>query len=280
MLYLFIDESIGMLKIEKWAVLLQVGLYLAVAIAFYLFRSFGVYRLAKNQNIKGAFMAFIPFVWIYPFIMLVKNERFFGVPYKKVAVLLAVIYSIGEFITVFYNAVTYYPLVVNYFNGVEIFLMGAPSGATEYFVDFLYVGAGFKEVYGNVLVLEKILNFIYYISGVFDLACSVIVIFAYFAVFKKYWPSHFVLASILSLWIFPIMVFVIRNKKPVNYFEFVRSKYGSYGTPFYGNPYGRPNETANNERREESPFEDFENRGRQKVEDPFEEFNTDDKDKR
>lgn len=279
MLYFFIDESIGMWKINGWLLYLYVGISLLGTLAFYLLRSIGIYKLSKNANLKVAFMAFIPLVWIYPFILLVKEDRFFGIPYQKIAILLAVVFSIGEGLTIFYNVATYLPVVVNYFNGVDIYLMGGPEGAVEYFEDFLYVGKGFNSIYSNGFVLSKILDVVYYISGLFDLASSVIVVFAYFSVFRKYWPSHYVMAAILSLWIFPIMIFIIRNKKPVNYFEYVREKYGSYRNPYGGyygsnqnNPYNNPSQPKN-----DNPFGEFENGGRQKVEDPFEEFNTDDK---
>ena len=129
MLYFFIDESIGMLKIDGWLLYLYVGISLLAYLAFYLLRSIGIYKLSKNANLKVAFMAFIPLVWIYPFILLVKEDRFFGIPYQKIAILLAVIFSIGEGLTIFYNVATYLPIVVNYFKGVDIYLMGAPNDA-------------------------------------------------------------------------------------------------------------------------------------------------------
>ena len=278
MLYFFIDESIGMLKIDGWLLYLYVGISLLANLAFYLLRSIGIYKLSKNANLKVAFMAFIPLVWIYPFIMLVKEDRFFGIPYQKIAILLAVVFSIGEGLTIFYNVATYLPVVVNYFNGVDIYLMGGPSDAVEYFEDFLYVGKGFNSIYSNGFVLSKILDVVYYISGLFDLASSVIVVFAYFSVFRKYWPSHYVMAAILSLWVFPIMIFIIRNKKPVNYYEYVREKYGSYHQP-YGGYYGgaKANRQNPEQPKNDNPFGEFENGGRPKVEEPFEEFNTDDK---
>lgn len=274
MLYFFIDESIGMLKIDGWLLYLYVGISLLAYLAFYLLRSIGIYKLSKNANLKVAFMAFIPLVWIYPFILLVKEDRFFGIPYQKIAILLAVVFSIGEGLTIFYNVATYLPVVVNYFNGVDIYLMGGPSDAVEYFQDFLYVGKGFNSIYSNGFVFSKVLDVIYYISGLFDLASSVIVVFAYFSVFRKYWPSHYVMAAILSLWVFPIMIFIIRNKKPVNYFEYVREKYGSYHQP-YGGP--QSNRQNPEQPKNDNPFGEFENGGRPKVEEPFEEFNTDDK---
>ena len=279
MLYFFIDESIGMLEVKSWLVFLYVGVCLLALLALYLLRSIGIYKLSKNSKCNVAFMAFIPFVWVYPFILLVKEERIFGISYKKIAILLTVIFSAGEVLTLFYNFATYLPIAVNYFNGVDIYLMGGPATATEYFVDFLFVGEGFTGIYKNAFVFNKILDVIYYVSSLFDLVTSIIIIFAYFSVFRKYWPAHYVVASILSLWIFPIMIFIIRNKQPVNYFEYVREKYGSYRNPYGGyygqnrnNPYNNANQSRN-----ESPFGEFENGGRPKVEEPFEEFNTDDK---
>ena len=279
MLYIFIDDTIGMLKIQGWLLYLYLGISLLATLAFYLLRSIGIYKLAKNAKIKVAFMAFIPLVWIYPFILLVKEDRFFGIPYKKIAILFAVIFSVGEGLALFYNFATYLPVVVNYFRGVDIYLMGAPEGAIEYFDDFLYVGQGFSTIYKNGFLFARILDIVFYVSGMIDLVSSIIIVFAYFSVFRKYWPSHYVLASILSLWIFPVMVFVIRNKKPVNYFEYVREKYGSYRSPYGGYYGGQQGNSYKNEQqpKNDGPFNEFENGGRPKVEEPFQEFNTDDK---
>lgn len=284
MLYLFIDQTIGLLRIEKYAVFIAVGIYLAFYFAMYLLRSIAVYRLAKNAGVKGQVLAWIPLLWIYPFIMLVKEDRFFGVPFKKVAVLLTVLFSVGELLSLGYQVLSNLPIFINWINGVDVYLFGAPVGSAQYTLGMMgeavWFGEGCTMVYSNPILIKAILEIAVIFIDLFSLVSSVILVFSYFSVFRKYWPEHYVLASILSLWIFPIMMFVIRNKKPVDYMEFLRNRYGSY----YANQNPNYQQRQNNgqgrnpyeKQREETPFSDFENKGHQKVEEPFSEFDTDD----
>ena len=219
--------------------------------------------------------------------MLVKEDKFFGMPYKKLAVLLTVLFTVAEVFSLGYQILANLPIFINWIRGVNVFIFGAPVGSVPYTLsaigEAVWFGEGYTMVYSNPVLVKAVLEF----SGIFiellSLVSSVILVFTYFAVFRKYWPEHYVLASILSLWIFPIMMFVIRNKKPVDYMEFLRKRYGSYyanqnpnyrqyqNNGQYRNPYER--------QKEQSPFSDFENNGHQKVEEPFSEFDTDDKDK-
>ena len=45
---------------------------LVVIVGLYLLRSFGLYKLAKNNGVDKAFIAWIPCVWVYTACKLVK----------------------------------------------------------------------------------------------------------------------------------------------------------------------------------------------------------------
>jgi hypothetical protein len=105
----------------------------------------------------------------------------------------------------------------------------------------------------------------------------------YIALFRKFWPQHYVLATVLSvLGLFAPFVFAIRKKNAVNFSEYMRSRYNMYYTPYgnpygrppYGNPYGNPyaNPNAEQQTPPEHPFSEFAERGEANPGDPFEEF--------
>ena len=105
----------------------------------------------------------------------------------------------------------------------------------------------------------------------------------YFALFRKFSPANHVLFAILSAFgLFAPLVFAVRNKKPVDYNTFIRSRmgYGNYGNPYNQGQYnggqyngGQYNGGyAQNQTPPQEPFEDFD-----KKEEPFEDFGSEKK---
>ena len=83
---------------------------LAIILAFYVLRSIGLFVLAKRQNIKHAFLAWIPLVWFYIFCKLIGKSRIFNMPYEKVAVWLCVIFAVSELLVIVISFLSYFPL--------------------------------------------------------------------------------------------------------------------------------------------------------------------------
>ena len=108
----------------------------------------------------------------------------------------------------------------------------------------------------------------------FDIANIFVVITVYVNLFKRYLPNHYLLAAIISLLgFFAPFVFAVRKREPMNYIDYLRSRYQH--NPYYGNPY------ANNpqgQRPPEHPFSEFAGRGEVDPGDPFNEFKQDEKD--
>ena len=273
---------------------LIIGLVLAliVPLAFYVLRSIGLYVLAKKREFKFAFMAFIPLVWVYVLCRLVGEVKFFGSTIGKLAILLTILMSVSQLITLAYNFfVYYYPLAGNYLLGRDILItdnieFAKSSGFMEFWAgdQIIWVNQStFVYPYADVYNTIKILNIVSYCSIVLDIIYIVAEVTLFLNLFKKYWPQHFIMAFILSVF-FGLegpFVFAIRKKEPVDFSDYLRSRYQSYGNPYgyYGNPYGpRQNQNPNSQNqnygaRPNAPFEDYQNTRSSAPEEPFEEYN-------
>lgn len=278
-----------------------------IAVAFYVLRSIGLYVLAKRKGFRFKFLAFIPIVWIYVALRLIGEVNFFGKPIKSLAVLFTIVFAVSELINLAYSFLVYYPLVGNYIAGLIESASGVVSDRTIYFIAngngiegikeyiFLYgvgVGSNFEYPYLNINAVVYALNAMTYVGLIFDFASIFITVTVFLNIFRKYWPQKMMLATILSvlLGLFPVFVFVVRNKKEIDYQEYLRKKhayyrnpYGAYGPGPYGqnpngqNPYGQnpyQNRTDNpfgefNDARKVDPFDEF---SYDKKEEPFEDF--------
>lgn len=274
--------------IPLWQIWTTLGIYFGVMLAFYVLRSIGVYILAKRQGIKCKVLAWIPCLWFYVVCKLVGKSRFFGKPIENLALLFVIIFSLSQAIALVQDVFRYLPLVQNFVAGNEILI--APSGLTiadftesEYLYGFYFYNSS------NIVVdirakqtVNLILSIIGYVSMFVDLAEIVITISVYFALFRKFWPQHHVLASLLTIFLglFAPFVFVIRKKEPVNYMEYLRSRYNynPYANP-YGNPYNNPNSYNNPynngqsaPKRPEHPFSEFAEKDEVDPGNPFSEF--------
>lgn len=278
----------------------------AMPIAFYVLRTIGVFMLARKAKLKTAFMAFFPGLWIYPFAMLIKEIRFFKSTIKKWAIAFVIVYTLTLSLAFVYEFLIYFPLVGNILEGRNIYIALDEGGINN------LVGKGFKEyqaisgVYVNMdtaavngafvypyqfIFIEKWLYVISIFNDLLSLCVTIIEFVVFFNVFRKYWPAHFVLATIFSIFgAFPIFVFIIRKKQPVNYFEFLRTRYqnmygpygpyGSQGPNFnggQGNPYGARGYGNSQANTQNNPFQDFEPKQNKPFEEPFSEFNSNDK---
>ena len=278
----------------------------AITLLFYVLRSIGLYQLAKRARIEKKFLAVIPFVWVYVACKLIGEERVFGRPFSKLALIFCLIISITGVLQLVQEAICYFPIIGNlalgrsivYVNG--IFDKSQMSNYVATLIPGVYgvisnanPALSYVDPYATLPWVYSVVSVISRVMTVLSIATLVIEINIYIYLFRKYWPEHYILAMILSFFgLFGIFTFVIRKKEPVNFMEFVRSKYGSYG--YYGgynNPYGNsgyrnPNNTANSNPYNpyganrptppKTPFEEFAEKGEKE---PFGEFNNDKKDK-
>jgi len=261
---------------------------LAVYATFYALRSIGLFVLAKRQNVNHAYLAWIPCVWMYTAVKLIKKGRLFNRPFESFALWFCIIFSVSQVLTFVSDFIVYFPLVGNFLMGRNIVFADSVSYLKQGFSEWtsgIFVGSDFVNPYGaSHHVFVTILNVISYVSILFDLATVFITVFVYINIFKCYWPQHYILAAILSiLGVFAPFVFVIRKKDPVDYMDYVRSRYNYYNYPYgnpyggspngnnYGNPYGNPNQQQP-PRAPQNPFEEFADKDEIDPGDPFDEF--------
>ena len=243
---------------------------LVITVAFYLLRSIGLFILAKNQKINKAFLAFIPGVWIYLACKIIGKTRFFGKPFEQIAIWVGIIFTAFEVLSLAYNVIVYIPLAEYAFvldKTVHIAESGATgTGLKEYLGMGIYLESAFIPYGDSWFVIGKVLDLLDIFIAILDILSIFITISVYFALFRKFWPQHYMLASLLSIFVglFPVFVFVIRNKKPIDYNEYLRARYGGRANPYgyggygpYGNPYSNPYQQQ--PRNPESPFGDYEN---------------------
>ena len=115
----------------------------------------------------------------------------------------------------------------------------------------------------NALTLLNLLN------NVLSIASTVFTTLIFIGLFRKFYPEHYLLATVLSvLGFFPIAIFAVRNRKAVNYNDYIRSRYYGRGfNPYVGTNMGRPpygfpggangQEENKTEKQPPNPFSEF-----------------------
>ena len=275
------DGSSG--SIPKGIIWGGAGVYLAVIIAFYALRSIAIFVMAKRRNIKNAWLAFLPCIWFYTACKLVGDSKFFSKTVGGLAWLFTTIFIVSELLAFAYSFIVYLPIVGNFIAGNELHFVILEEGTTvaselkEIWGGFpIYGGTTYVDPYLVAGISDKALNITLTIisiaSDIFALVSMIITIYLYICIFRKYWPQHFILAVALSwIGIFEILLFIIRKKDPVDYNEYLRSRYNGWYAN--GNPYGNNyNQTNNTTKRPNDPFEEFAGKGEKDPGDPFDEF--------
>ena len=129
----------------------------AIAVAYYVLFSLGLYQLDKNNNIENPWVAFIPIAQLYVIGIIVKNVKI----QDKVIPSLELVLPVG---------------------------------------------------YLAVIILNKIplLGFL------LSIAYLVFFALAIYKLYNEYRPESAVLWLILSIFILPVLIFIMRNDSPVN----------------------------------------------------------------
>ncbi len=274
-------------QISSALIWVYASISVAITLAFYFLRSFGIYTMAKKKGLNNAFLAFIPCAWVYTACKLIGNVRTFGATFSKLALTFVIIFSIGNVLNFLYQFISYFPVVGNFLVGNELYLIVS----IEQGVFDSYAQAGMNHLGGNIYgyvvnpyeklgierAVELTANIIYYITVLTDLAILVITISIYINLFRKYIPNHYVLFTILSVFgIFAPLVFAVRNKAPMNYSDYLRSRYNMWYAG--GNPYGGQANTGAPQT-PPTPFEEFAEKDEIDPGDPFSNFENKSSDK-
>ncbi len=269
----------AVINVPKGYLIATAAITLSIIVAFYFLRSIGVYKLAKGSGVKNAYLSFIPLVWIYPACKAIGDSSgFFGKSYKSVALILCLLYTAFSLISFANTVLSYYPLasyLLQTGDSARVYYTGGAyevSGISAYPFNQSFYVEGFVNGYPQgVLTFMSILRIFNMIGG---LVTIVIEVSLYFSLFRKFWPEHYLLASLLSIFLplFPVFVFAVRNRKGINYAEYIRERYERY----YAERRGFTQNNGDGGKSE--PFTDFKERDFHEGGDPFEEFSDDKKD--
>lgn len=268
-------------------IITAVCMVVAVLVALYVLRSIGLYKMAENRGIEKSWLSFIPCAWIFIAGKIIGTARVFGRPFKKFALVTFIVYTVANVIAITDFLLSVIPLVGFYFSGGEIIIgdVVVGSGICNYpLLSGVYTGdvIVWKTNSGAVINYfydESFLTIYSYLVGslqsIVELASTFFMIILYAEIFKKYYPRRYFLFTVLSLFGgFSVIVFVLRNRKPINYSDYMREQYArmysaGYNNPYnnpYGNPYGSANTQEQNEEQNktnepEEPFGEFSKKG-------------------
>ena len=265
---IYASTELGQMELSLGLSLGGFGLSLAFAIAIYLLRSIGVYTLAKRNGVPKAGFAWFPGLWIYPVCLLVGEFRFFGRTYKSLARLITVAITASAVISIIYNILIYFPVVVYFLQGGIVYLGDgeAVAGLVGYGNTYLVYSSLTEQFFNYVNVIEIVLTILNLFNYFLQIVEAVVTLNVFLSLFRKFSPKHYILFAILSFFgLFPIFVFAIRKKAPIDYASYMRARYTVY-TNNPNNYYNYSNQ--------QSPFEEYPNQENKKTkyEDPFEEF--------
>lgn len=243
------------------AICAGVGVWLALQILL----GFGLYAMAKRLGLKKRAMAFIPFVNMLYAGKVAGECRFFSQHMKHVGIPV-MIAQILLFAASVFTVVAETTLYMNYIiteqgNAVVYTTVsgGEPTSAL----------ANFFINYDNASA---------WILSVLELVYTILLFILASSLFRKYTPASYMILSCLTLFVpssFAIVVFALRNRKPVDYEAYIRRRNEAYnrryGAGGYGNPYGGGYGGGSyGSQRSEDPFKDDGNSSA--PDDPFGEF--------
>lgn len=224
----------------------------ALWLTAFIFNAIGLKQMAKYKGLKKRWLAFMPFVNLWYMGKIVGECRVFGQRMKR-AGLYAMLAQI--FITI--GMLLYYASFI-YLQETQ----GAPlfdQYETPYWVGL----TGFAKVaYGAFTAISYALPLV-------ELLYTVFIMILLVGLYKKYAPSNYMILSVVSLLV-PvsrfIIVFVLRNRAPIDYEAYMRAKHeqyvrqqqqyyhGNYGGYGGYNPYGQQ---TNSPPKQEDPFDEF-----------------------
>lgn len=254
-----------------------VSYLLIMFLMYYLFRSFGLYKMAKKRGIEKPARCFIPFYAIFMISELrsdcnaFKKHKFYPI---------VAVSAIG--VTILTSAIVDICFSVNVIKQLIEFENANPGNS--YLTAGMFSNSNLPSALMNIADLAKIVYIVFMAMIYCDL-------FRTYAPFKS--TTHTVLSVIFvvftgSMLLFGIFVFTLSGQTAVNVDEILEKRrvYYGYGNPYYGNRNGNGGYNNNNggyNGQNDNPFSDFSNgnnngygKSSDDGNDPFTEFrNTD-----
>lgn len=220
-------------------------LFTSLGIAFglwailFLLQAFGLYYMAKKQNISKRYLAFIPFANTWYMSKLAGKCTFFGRKMKNAGIYALVAQILCVLVCSLTIAVEIY-LNVNCLEYIKVETTTDALGIMD--TKYHWIGSkGFSSV---LFILHR--DYFPYITPIFTFAYNVFMFIVASALIRKYAPKYHFFISLLAF-IEPlsryIIIFVLKKKQPVDYDDWMRRRradfiYRQQQANPYNNPYG------------------------------------------
>lgn len=215
-------------KLYAAAISAGVGAWLVLEILL----GFGLFAMAKKRNVEKRYLAFIPFVNMLYAGRLAGDTRLFGQRMKHVGVFV----MLAQIVAVLAGAFTMFSEVTLHYNYV---LQPITDASSQRVISY-----SFKTVDGYTPTSRSAAFLIAYddisslILSIAELVYSIFLFLVSSALFRRYAPRSFTWLSLVALFIpasFPIIVFALRNKQPIDYAAYLKKQreayYRRYGAP-------------------------------------------------
>lgn len=234
-------------------------------LAAFILQGIGIAKMAKNRGLKNRALAFVPFVNIWYIGKLAGEAQFFGQKLKRAGMYAMVTQIIATIFTLVMIAAEVYLWVMH----------GAPQMETQ-------LGAAYwPGLTGFSLTVSRFYDLSGYLTSILQLVCGIFLVILLMSLYRKYEPRNHFALSILTFLV-PvsrfIILFVIRNRKAIDYEAYMRARqeayirrrqqyYNQYNNPYRGqygqNPYGQNpygQNAGQTPPKSEEPFEEFSSR--------------------
>lgn len=199
---------------------------------------FGLFSMAKKRNIEKRYLAFIPFVNMLYAGRLAGDTRLFGQRMKHAGVFVMA----AQIVAVLVGGFTIFAKVTLHYNYVLQPITDVATGRV--------ISYSFKTPVGGNTPASKLASFLIayvdiasLILSIAELVYSIFLFLVSSALFRRYAPRAFTALSVVALFIpasFPIIVFVLRNRQPIDYAAYLKKQreayYRRFGAP--GGGYG------------------------------------------
>lgn len=242
MLFASANDGVGSLLGNSRPFVFAVCFGLGLIAALFVLQAAGVYRMAKKQGLKKKWLAFVPFANLWYIGKLAGSFEVFGHKMKR-AGLYTMIAQIVTTVLCFSSMAAEMYLFIEC---ADAAIVNGANGSIQ-FSGLSKVGSAIYNYYNIASYLVSIVGFVY----------SVLLLILLMGLYRKYYPKGYMFLAWLGIFV-PlsryIVIFVLRNYRPIDYNEYMRRKreayarrygnmggYGNpYGNPYGGNPYGNP----------------------------------------
>ena len=247
--------------IYAWQAIVILSLTAAVALALYVLMGIGLNKLASANGVRLGWLGFVPFVRYFIAGKIAGAARVFGKKMKNAGFWLAIVSGVFFAMNAVSQYFRYYPLGLAFFSGEIVEFVPLETGWT-------YTSPAL-EGFSYFAGVETYMNVWYWLSFPVQLVQYFFFVLTFMQLFKKFNPRNYftftlvsVLGELFGLSLASAFVFAQRNKKAVNYNDYLKEQYmrmqGMYAPPRETPP--------------DNPFREFGGRGDNDPGDPFAEF--------